>query len=1136
MKPPEEELESSAGDDLAVHGDDAPVQAAPTEDEEDDVPEETGFLAGMTKNRVAANVIMALLFIGGIATLPRVRQEVFPEFDLDLVLINVAYPGASPAEVEQGIALPIEEAVRGLDGVKEVRSTASEGVAVVAVELLLGTNAQRALSDVQAAVGRISSFPEDIERPVVSLAALRSQAISLVIHGDTDEASLRAIADRIRDDLLQDEGITTVELSGVRPLEVHLEASEESLRAHGLRLEDISSAVRQASVEIPAGAVKTRRGEVLLRTAERRDTGAEFGDIVVRSQPDGTVVRVRDVADVRDGFSEVDIAGAYEGERAIMINVFRVGNQTPLAIAATVRQYVADREHELPPGVQFAIWNDRSEIYAQRVDLLRRNAIVGLVLVLITLGLFLEVRLAFWVTLGIPASYLGTLLFLPATDVTINMISLFAFILTLGIVVDDAIVVAEAIHQRRSEGMSPLRAAITGVKEVAVPVTFSVLTTVVAFVPLLFVPGVMGKFFMNIPVIVIFVLLLSLVESLLVLPAHLGHDLKKPSLAMRTLLALIPIVGWFYLIMLYADPDKPVGPFRAIRWVQNKFQSGLQWFIDKPYARMVAFTSERRYLALSIGVASLMASVGLIAGGLVQSTFFPRIDSDIIRATVTMPFGTAVENTDEVRHRLEESGLALSDEMGQGVDVRRGMYSTLGSTGAAAGGGPRGGGGSSGGHIAEVAIQLVPSDERDFTAREFSERWRERMGDVTGVDTLVFDYSTGGPGGQPIDFLLSHSDIDVLETAASELAERLGTYAGVRDVDDGFQEGKEQLDFTLRPEARALGVTEAMLGRQLRDAFYGSEAVRQQRGRDEVRVFVRRPRAERESMETLESFLLRTPQGGEIPLREAADIHEGRAYTQIARVDGRRVVHVSSDVADGANANEIFTAVMRDVIPELRDRYPGLAVGLGGQQQSQAESLAALRSGFVMALFAMFALMAIPFRSYVQPLIIMTAIPFSFVGAIIGHLLMGYDLSLMSAMGIVALAGVAVNDSLVLIDAINVLRRGGMPTFQAVREAGKRRFRPIMLTSLTTFFGLMPMILEPSVQARFLVPMAISLGFGVLFCTVTTLLLVPALYMILEDVLMLFGGRAAQGLPVAGSRRGKTLEQSQEIAAIVPAE
>jgi multidrug efflux pump subunit AcrB len=1030
-----------------------------------------GAFAWMARNPVAANLAMAVLFIGGILAIPRVRQEVFPEFDLDLVLVQVPYPGASPAEVEQGIALVVEEAVRGIDGVKEVRSTSVEGMAVVAVELMLGADARKAYSDVEAAVGRIASFPEDAERPVVSLATLRSETIGLVLYGAVEEASLHATAERIRDDLLQDPRITTVDFMGVRPLEIHVEAPEERLREYNMSLDEIARAVRTASVDLPAGAVKTRRGEVLLRTSERRRTGQEIGEIVLRSRPDGTVVRVRDVATIRDGYGEVEQEARYDGQRAVMLTVLRVGEQKPLEIAEAVKAYALAHAQDLPPGIRFAVWNDRSEIFADRLDLLTRNALQSLILVLITLALFLDPKLSFWVALGIPTSFAGALLFMPMFGVSINMISLFAFILTTGIVVDDAIVVTEAVATHRDRGLGYLDAAIAGVREVGMPVVFSVLTTVVAFVPLLFVPGVMGKFFWNIPVVVITVLLISLVESLFVLPAHLGHS----------------------------RPIEPRGPLRPLMWARDKFGAGLAWFVRRVYAPVQRRAIERRYLSLAIGVAALIATFGLVAGGRIEQTFFPRIDSDLVRAKLTMPVGTSIEDTRAIQNRLIAAGMSLTDEMAGGTKVRRGTFSTLGMMGAG-GGGPGGSSRSTGTHLAEVAFFFVPSDQRPFTAREFAQRWRSTVGDVSGVDTLEFDFSTGGPGGKPIDFVLSHADVHVLERAAADLAGRLSVFSGLADIDDGFAPGKEQLDVHLRPEARSLGITESDLARQLRSAFFGAEAVREQRGRNEVRVYVRRPREERESLASVEQFLLRTPEGGEIPLVEAADVTRGRAYTSIARIDGRRTVHVTADVRDGTNETVVAEEVKQTLLPALMDDYPGLGWSLGGQQQSRAESTAALGSGFLLALVAMFALMAIPFKSYVQPLIVMTAIPFSFIGAIIGHLIVGYDLSLMSMMGMVALAGVAVNDAIVLVDAINELRKMGVPLHDAVNQAGSRRFRPIMLTSLTTFFGLMPLILEPSVQARFLIPMAVSLGFGVMFCTFTTLLLVPAFYTIVEDM------------------------------------
>ena len=1026
-----------------------------------------GPLAWMAQNSVAANLVMLIFLVGGLLMISRVKQEVFPEFDLDQVVIQVPYPGASPAEVEQGVILAVEEAVRGIDDVKEVRSTATEGMGVVTVELILGANADRALADIKSAVDRVTSFPEDIERPVVSLALMRRQVISLVIYGDKSEAELRRLADRTRDELLDLPEITSVELDGVRPLEISVEVPQAELRRYGLTLDGIASTIRAASVEMPGGGVKTRSGEVLLRTAERRDRGSEFEEIVLLSRPDGTQVRVGDVAEVHDAFREVDQEAFFDGKRAVMVNVYRMGDETPIGIAEAVKRYVEDNRDRFPTGVEIAPWNDSSEIFADRIDLLMRNAMLGLILVLLTLGLFLEIRLAFWVTLGIPVSFLGSMLFLPATGVSINMISLFAFIVTLGMVVDDAIVVGEAVYKRRQDGESPLDAAIGGVREVAMPVVFSILTTCIAFTPLMFVPGARGKFFVVIPIVVIIVLLISLLESLFVLPAHLAGT--------------------------KAAKETGIGGF--LHHQQQKVSRLLEWLIERAYRPALHFALRWRYLTIALGLATLLGTLGMWVGGRIQFTFMPKIESDIVNASLEMPFGTAVEDTRLAEeHLLSTLREAIADVGGE-ADVR-GIFSAIGSSG----GGSWGGASQTGSHLARVTVQLVPAGERNFGAADLVQNWRERAGDIAGAEALRFDYSTGSGGGQPIDIELSHPDMETLETASTRLAGAIAGYSGVRDVDDGFTAGKQQLDLTLRPEARSLGVTESDLARQIRGAFYGAEAVRQQRGRDEVRVFVRRPREERTSLHDVERMIIQTPQGGELPLGQAADVERGHAYTQIKRTDGRRVINVTADIVPGeANANEVVASVIRSAIPDLQADYPRLQWAMGGEQKSQAETMGALGRNFGMALIAMLAMLAIAFRSYVQPLIVMAAIPFGIVGAVLGHLMMGYDLSLLSMMGIVALSGVVVNSSLILIVAINEYRASGLPLMEGLLAGGTRRFRPILLTSLTTFLGLAPMIAETSMQARFLIPMALSLGFGVLFATFITLFIVPAGYAVVED-------------------------------------
>ncbi|MBX3248981.1 MAG: efflux RND transporter permease subunit [Myxococcales bacterium] len=1081
----------------------------PSADADDGVPAESlagsaatppdlhrGILAWFARNTVAANIIMLVLLVGGsVLAITGVKQEVFPEVEIDTVIVNVPYPGASPSEVESGVALAIEEAVQGLDGVKEVRTTATEGFAVVAVELLLGADTDRALNDVKSAVDRITSFPQDIERPVVALATNRRQVVSLILHGDVEDAErvLHDLAEQVRFDLLEKPEITYVEIAGTRPLEIAVEVPQSELRRHGLTLAEVAGAVRAASIEVPAGSLKTRSGDILLRTTERRERGSEYADITLRSRADGGRIRLGDIANIEDGFREEDRAARFLGNRAVSVDVFRVGDEGPIQVAGAVRRYLDEELSErLPPGVEAVIWNDTSELYSDRIDLLSRNAQIGLILVLIILGLFLEPRLAFWVTLGIPISFAGAMLFLPSAEVSINMISLFAFIVVLGMVVDDAIVVGESVHHKRSQGLSRMDAAVAGVKEVAVPVLFSITTTCVAFAPLLFVPGVAGKFFRNIPLVVISVLIVSLIESLVVLPAHLSHRMP-------------------WALRMLTFPLQALSKLRAER--------GLLFFIDRLYRPALQLALRWRYLTFAVAIAIGLGTCALPASGRLQFSFMPKVEGDTIMANLRMPVGTPVAETERLEARMVSAAREILAESG-GDEILRGLYSQVGAS-MGAGGGPVAGSGSDGAHLASAMVYLVQMDQREITAAQFAERWRERIGEIAGAETLTFSYSIGASPGSPVDIRLSHPDPSTLEAAAERLAQELRSYPGLRDIDSGVSPGKEQLDVTLRPEGRARGLTESELARQLRDAFFGAEAVRQQRGREELRVYVRRPLSERSSMADIEQLVVRTPDGGEMPLAQAADVRLGRAYTTIRRTDGRRIVSVTADVVAGVgNANEILATARQRELPQLLADTPGLTYSMGGEQKEQAESLKALATGQLFALFVMYGLLAIVFRSYAQPLVVMLgAIPFGVTGAFLGHLMMGFDLSMISIMGIVALSGVVVNDSLVLIDAINRFRREeGMSAFEAVIAGGTRRFRPILLTSLTTFFGLMPMILEPSVQARFLVPMAISLGFGIVFATVILVFLVPSAYLIIED-LVRGTKRAAAAFSPAGTPR-----------------
>lgn len=1021
----------------------------------------SGPIAWMASNSIAANLAMVVLIIGGLLFSTKVVQEVFPEFELDQITVRVDYPGASPEEVEQGILLSIEDQIRGVDGVKKLISQANEGSGTVNAELVTGTDRSKALQDIKNEVDRIITFPEEAEAPLVSLASRKRKVMSVLVHGEMPEASLRALAERVRDTLIGSKEITLVELGAAKGYEVAIEVPQETLRAHGLTLPDVAAVVRDSALELPAGEVNTDAGEVLLRTQERRDLASEFAELPLVLAADGTRVRIGDVADVLDTFSEDDIESTYQGEPALELVVYRIGKETPIGVSEAARGMLDDLRLDLPEGASLSVWDDQSERYQDRLDLLGRNAFIGLGMVLLLLGLFLEPRVAFWVTMGIVISVVGSFIVFPATGATINMVSLFAFIVTLGIIVDDAIIVGENIFELRQKGMAPLDAAIQGAREIAMPVVFAVLTNVIAFMPLFFVPGATGKIFLQIPAVVVSVFVISLVESLFILPAHLAHA-PKPGRIMN----------------LLGAPN---------RWVARAFDR----FSEGTFAPLVGLSLRNRYFVPALGVALLFVSAGLVGGGKIRSSFLPRIDSDVVTATARLPVGVPIERTREVRAALEAGARKAAGAIQD--DLIMGLYAEIGAAGNNGTGGGQG-------NVLTMRANLVPPDRRDIGGIEFSRKWREAVGELIGVDALTFAATTFGSNDKPIDIQLTGPDQEQLDRAARELGERMAEYTGVSDVDDGTASGKRQLSFELTPAGQALGLTAASVANQVRAAFFGAEVLRQQRGRNEVKVIARLPREERSRLGSVEQLVLRTQAGGEVPLSVAATVTEGRSYTSIDRRDGQRIVAVTGDVDNTvADANVILADARATVLQDLVARYDGLAYSFEGEQETRRESLSALGIGLAFAMFAIFAMLAIPLKSYTMPMIVLSGAPFGVIGALLGHVILGYGMSLMSLFGIIALTGVVVNDSLVLVVTANRYREEGMEAFHAMREAAVRRLRPIMLTSLTTSLGLLPMMLETSSQARFLVPMAISLGFGVLFSTFVILLLVPSLYLVRED-------------------------------------
>ncbi len=1028
------------------------------------------------RNPVAANLLMAFIVVGGLIGMNRVRGEAFPDVALDTLAIEVPYPGAAPEEVETAVCVRIEEAVQGIEGIEEIVSIAYDGLCLVVVEVASHADARGVLDDVKTRVDAIETFPERAEEPIIAEGRTQIRVVDVAVSGRADELTLKRLAERVRDDLLGLPEITQVQFASVRPYEIAIEVSESALRRHGLTFDDVARAVRRSSVDLPGGSVQSESGEIRLRTVGQAYRGTEFEDLVLMARADGTRLHVGDVATVVDGFAETDQFGRLDGEPAVLLSVLRTGGQSDMEIARAVDDYLTRAAPALPEGIRLTKWMNQADALIDRLGLMLENGIAGLALVFVLLAVFLELRLAFWVSLGIPVSFLGTFMLMPVFDVTANIVSTFAFIMVLGIVVDDAIIVGENVYRHQRRGRTPLEGALAGVREVATPVVFAVLTTAAAFSPLLFVPGMLGKMMRYVPLVVIPCVLFSLVESLNILPAHLAHP----------------------------------RPARRGRWwrLQRALADGIEAVVDRVYRPALAAALRWRYLTLAGGASVLVLTVGLVAGGRVAFHFFPAPEADVVYATLTMPLGTPPAVTAGVARRLEESARRLRDEVIEetGSDPLRHVLTAVGNQPLGVAPGPLWGGpDDASGHAAQVMLELAPAGERGVRADELGRRWRELTGPIPEALELGFSASDLLPG-EAVEVQLVGADPAQLRAAVERVKNGLRGFAGVHDVSDSFEGGPREMRIGIKPAAEALGLGLEDVGRQVRQAFYGEEAQRIQRGRDDIRVMVRYPAADRRSLGELENMRIRTPDAAEVPFGYVAALESGRGVSTIRRVNRSRAVSVTASLDETAtSAGAVYAALAADVMPAVARDHAGVRFSFEGSQADQDAVIGSLQVGFPLALFAIFALLAVPLGSYVQPLIIMSAIPLGFVGAVAGHVVMNEDVTMLSMMGVVALSGVVVNDSLVMVDFINRERRRGGGLLGAVQEAGAARLRPILLTSITTFAGLAPLLLEQGAQADFLKPMAISLAFGVLFATVVTLVLVPAAYLVLDDVERLVG-------------------------------
>jgi multidrug efflux pump subunit AcrB len=1039
-------------------------------------PQQKGIIAWFAANHVAANLLMLLILFTGAVSLFTIRKQTTPDFELNTIEIRVPYLGAAPQEVEEGVVIKIEEAIQDVQGITEMRGSAREGLGSVTVKVSQDADLLEVLNEVKTRVDAISTFPALTEKPVIYKQEVPVHVVFLALHGDLDAYARKAIAQEVREDLMRFPEVTQVQYLGDRDYEISIEVSEHVLRQYGLTMSEISQAIRDTSVDLPGGAIKTTGGDILLRTEGQVYTGMDYGDLVLRTFPDGTRLTLADIADIEDGFVETEGFGHFDGAPTATLRVLATGQQNELHTADVVRKYVDEKSANLPDGVSIDIWIDRSHYLRGRLEMMSKNMLQGALLVFVALSLFLRMKVAGWVVVGIPVAFLGTLALMPLGPwpVTVNMLSLFGFIIVLGIVVDDAIIIGESIYTEiRAEGHT-LENVIRGAHRVAIPATFGVLTTMAAFAPMLFVGGIVAPFFEAISIVVIFCLFFSLVESKLILPAHLANARIAP----------IDEDDLFH-------PQRRISKLESIprffTKLQRHVQHGLHALIDNHYQPLLARAIEYRGLTVTIFFSLMIICIGLLASSLVRVVLFPEVPSDFVRVQLEMETGTAPETRNAVLERIEG---AVRDMNSEYVAENPDTLPMLQHVGAFTQGDTGG----------VIFVELPQDERRPFNGDDISERWRERVGEIPGVRELTFTDADHIGGGPPLSFELSGSDNVALEAAAAELETKLAEYEGIYDIRNSSTSGGEEIRLRIKPAAEALGLTISALGRQVRQAFYGEEAQRIQRGKDELKVMVRYPIAERRSIADLENMRIRTPAGDEVPFESVAEMSFGKGYSTIGRLNRKRTVMVSADIdPEIIEPAKIIKSISEEYMPELLARFPSVSYGLEGASREEADFVGNLALASIAALCLIYALIAIPLRSYSQPLVIMSVIPFGAIGAVLGHLIMGESVSMFSLFGLIALAGVVVNDSLIMVSFVNNALEAGTPLKQAIIESGTKRFRAIVLTSVTTAAGLMPIMLEGSLQAQYVIPMAISLSFGIVFATVITLFLVPALYMLQLD-------------------------------------
>ncbi|MEE3002837.1 MAG: efflux RND transporter permease subunit [Pseudomonadota bacterium] len=1012
---------------------------------------------------IVANIFMLLLIFCGTIAFKHTKKEVFPEFSDDTIEIETEYTGASPLDVEQSIILPIENEISTLPGIKEIKSKAEEGKALVIAKLYNGEDVDLVRQRIQDNVARIEVFPETAKKPVVRQNINKINVLKIILFGEhADKKILKYYADKIYDNLKNNNEIGPLEIQGLQDLDIYIDVDKTNLKKYKISLTDIAAEVEKFSLDKSSGTIKTSSGDIALRINEKRNYATDFDDIPIIESTKGRPVKLGEIAKVYEEFSDKNDSARYSGIPAVAIDVFRVGNLTPAIVSNAVKSELQKLQPSLPSSLKAVVVDDRSKVFMQRAELLKKNGIIGLCLVLILLGLFLEIRFAFWIGLGIPISFFGAFLLFPFADISINMVTMFAFIMCLGIVVDDAIIVGENIYSYRCRGYSALDAAIKGASEVAAPVTFSVLTNIVAFLPLFFVPGVMGKIFIYIPAVVVSVFFISLIESLFILPAHLAC-----------------VKG------ITADRD---GVRNNLLSLKANFVSYFAKFIGNIYDNIISFTIRNKYFVLSTAISAFLICLGLVLGGRMGMELFPDVESDIASVTATLPPGSSLKNLTLVENKLLDSANRVLNKYNS-QEISHGIYSTIKD------------------NEVNLKMYLVDASERSISTRDIIKAWRDDFGNVPGIDSMTYSVNDRGPGAGPdLTIELAHDDIVSLKLAALWLADSLRSYGILSGIDDGISKGKRQWSFILNDNAVSLGITSQQVASQVKAAFHGVDALTQHRGRDEIDVVVRLPKYQRDSEHDIEHFIIHTNDGAEVMLGDIVDIREDISYSKIDRKNSNRVIAVTAEAYPKSELVNVQADLEENIFPLMIQKFPGISYKYGGEQTDISESMSSLFTGLAIALAMMYALLTVLFNSLLQPLIILFVIPFSFIGVVLGHLILGYSLSVLSLFGVVALTGVVINDGVVLMRFINSSLQQ-LAFTEAILEATKRRAFPVCLTSVTTFVSLLPIITESSMQAQFLIPMAVSLASGVIFAMLVTLILIPAICSILDDFKLFYGKR-----------------------------